>query len=121
MIAEARERNPGPLGYYESGLALCSYFRGDYREAATWIEKTGMPDNANYHWIAAEIYGESGQTAKASRERDWLMENVPKLVANIRRETAMRIARPQDIERLLSSLRKAGLPIPEEDAAQHVE
>ena len=42
---DARERNPGPLGYYESGLALCSYFRGDYREAAMWINKRPTPEN----------------------------------------------------------------------------
>ncbi|KRE05792.1 hypothetical protein ASE63_05570 [Bosea sp. Root381] len=39
LMSEARKRNPGPLAYYESGLALCSYFKGDLREAAMWITR----------------------------------------------------------------------------------
>lgn len=106
MIEETRRRNPGPLAYYESALALCSYFRGDFHDAAMWITKTPAPKNPNYHIIAAAIFAESGQTADALRERDWLFANAPNLVANIRAELAIRLARPEDIERLLKSLAK---------------
>jgi TolB-like protein len=112
MLEQVREQNPGPLAYYEAGLALCSYFRSDYREAAMWIEKTAAPGNPNYHLIAAAIFGEGGQTADANRERDWLMAYAPKNVANFRSDMAMRFARPEDVDRLIGSLRKAGLPIP---------
>lgn len=112
MLEEARARNPGPVAYYEAGLALCSYFRGDYREAAMWIEKTPAPENPNYHLIAAEIFGEGGRTEDAHRERDWLVAHAPKLVANVRSELAMRVVRTEDIDRLIGSLRKAGLPVP---------
>jgi tetratricopeptide (TPR) repeat protein len=111
LMNEARERNPGPLSYYESGLALCSYFRGDYREAAMWIKKRPTPENPNYHLIAAVIYGEGGETEDAYRERDWLTAHAPNLLANIRPELAMRIARKEDIDRLIGSMRKAGLPL----------
>jgi hypothetical protein len=30
LLAQARERNPSPHGYYESGTALCAYFRADF-------------------------------------------------------------------------------------------
>jgi tetratricopeptide (TPR) repeat protein len=30
LLAQARERNPRPRGYYESGAALCAYFRADF-------------------------------------------------------------------------------------------
>jgi TolB-like protein len=111
LMNEARERNPGPLSYYESGLALCSYFRGDYREAAMWIKKRPTPENPNYHLIAAVIYGEGGETEDAYRERDWLTAHAPNLLANIRPELARRIARKEDIDRLIGSMRKAGLPL----------
>lgn len=93
--------------YYESALALCSYFRGDFHEAQMWITKTPAAENPNYHLIAAAISAESGQVAEA--ERDWLLTNAPKLIANIRTELAIRIARPEDIDRLIGSLRKAGV------------
>lgn len=112
MLEQARARNPGPLAYYEAGLALCSYFRGDYREAAMWINMTAAPENPNYHLIAAEIFGEGGQIEEARRERDWLMAHAPNIIANIRSELAIRVARAEDIDRLIGSLRKAGLPIP---------
>jgi TolB-like protein len=112
LLEQVRERNSGPLAYYEAALALCSYFRGDYPEAAMWIKKASATENPNYHVIAAGIFGESGQTADARQERDWLLAHAPKLVANMRSEVAMRFARPEDSERLIGSLRKAGLPIP---------
>jgi TolB-like protein len=116
MIAQARERNPGPLGYYESGLATCSYFLGDYDQAMIWLKKADLPDNPIFHLNAAAIFGESGHNVEAAQERDWLMQHAPSLLSNIRPVLAMRIARPQDIERLIQSLRKAGLPIPNNEA-----
>lgn len=108
------ERNPGLLGYYESALALCAYFGGDYSEAAMWIRKTGMPANPNYHLIAAAIFGEGGYTLDAARERDWLIENAPGLAADPRDELAARVGRPADIDHFIASLKKAGLQIAEE-------
>lgn len=116
MIEGARERNPGPLAYYESALALCSYFRGDFRDAEMWITKTPASGNANYHIIAAAIYGESGQIEKAGREREWLEAHVPKLLANLRPEIAIRVVRAEDIDHLMQSLRKAGIEPPESES-----
>jgi TolB-like protein/Tfp pilus assembly protein PilF len=116
MIAQARERNQGPLGYYESGLATCSYFLGDYDQAMMWLKKASLPNNPIFHLNSAAIFGESGHTVEAAQERDWLMQHAPSLLASVRSELAMRIARPQDVERLIESLRKAGLPIPNKKA-----
>jgi TolB-like protein len=112
LVAQARERNPGPLAYYESALALCAYISRDYAQAAMWIKKTAAPENPNYHLIAAEIFGEGGFTGDAERERDWLLKNAPDLVTNVRSELAMRIGRTEDVDRFIASLRKAGLTIP---------
>lgn len=113
LVAEARDRNPGPLAYYESALALCAYFRGDYQQAALWIKKTTFPANPNYHVIAAAIFGEGGYEADADRERHWFVTNDPNLLINMRREVASRFARQQDMDRFIGSLKKAGLPIPD--------
>ncbi|PDQ22714.1 hypothetical protein CN311_01840 [Mesorhizobium sanjuanii] len=109
LVEEARTRNPGPLAYYETALALCAYFRGDYPQAAMWIRKATVPGNANYHAIAAAIFGEGGYEADARRERVWLEENAPGLIKNLRQEVAMRIIRPKDVDFFLGSLKKAGL------------
>ncbi|RUU26053.1 MAG: hypothetical protein EOS21_06165 [Mesorhizobium sp.] len=109
LVAEAHTRNPGPLAYYETALALCAYFRGDYPQAAMWIRKTTFPGNANFHTIAAAIFGEGGYEADARRERVWLEENAPGLIKNLRQEVARRIIRPEDVDFFLGSLKKAGL------------
>ena len=111
LVEQARERNPGPLGYYESALALCAYFAGDYPEAAMWIKKTGMPANPNYHLIAAAIFGEGGYTLDATRERNWLTANAPGLATDPRDELTARVGRAADIDHFIASLKKAGLPI----------
>lgn len=111
LVADVRERNPGPLSYYETALALCSYFRGDNAQAAMWIRKATAPGNTNFHMIAAAIFGEGGHKADADRERIWLEQNAPGLIENARNEISMRLARRADVDFFLDSLRKAGLHI----------
>ena len=83
MVEDTRQRNPGPLAYYESALALCSYVRGDFREAAMWITKTPAASNPNYHLIAAVILAEAGEAQNAAREREWLLSNAPRLLLTV--------------------------------------
>jgi TolB-like protein len=113
LVAEARERNPGPLTYYETALALCSYFSGDNPQAVMWISKATAPGNANYHAIAAAIFGEGGHTTDARREADWLRGNAPALIENAQQEISIRFARREDVDFFIGSLRKAGLDIPD--------
>jgi tetratricopeptide (TPR) repeat protein len=113
LVEQARTRNPGPLAYYESALALCAYIRGDYKWASDWIKKTPTPTNPNYHLIAALIFAESGPAADAAAESAWLTQHAPNLVKNVRSEVALRVVREQDIDRFINSLKKAGLPISE--------
>ncbi|WP_353646543.1 hypothetical protein [Mesorhizobium sp. WSM2239] len=113
LVEEARDRNPGPFAYYESTLALCSYFSGDYAKAAMWIKKTTAPKNPLYHAIAAAIFGEGGYEIDAERERAWLEENEPALVKNMRLEVSTRFARSEDAEFFIGSLKKAGLDVEE--------
>ncbi|MCO5063917.1 MAG: hypothetical protein M9924_05810 [Rhizobiaceae bacterium] len=111
LIAEARDRNPGPLAYYETALALCAYFAGNYEQAAALIRRAPAVRNPNYHAIAAAIFGESGNATEAAHERAWLETNVPALIQNARQEVSFRFMRPGDVEFFLGSLKKAGLDI----------
>jgi hypothetical protein len=111
LVEEARRRILGPLGYYESILALCAFFGGDLPEAARWIKKTPVPKNANLPLIAAAIFGESGLTADAAREIAWLQVNAPALVANMREEVRRRLGKEADAAFFLDALRKAGLDV----------
>ncbi|ASP73712.1 hypothetical protein CDO28_19155 (plasmid) [Sinorhizobium meliloti] len=109
LVEEARKRNPGPVAYYEVGLAVCAYFSGDLRQAVVWVRKANVRGNALYHVIAAAIFAEGGHAADAEVERAWLMQYEPALVTNVRHEALLRFGRSEDAERFLGSLRKAGL------------
>jgi TolB-like protein len=109
LVAEARERNPGPLAYYEVALAVCSYFRGDYEQAASWIRKANGQGNALYHLIAAAIFAEESDETDVELQRAWLTQHEPALVTNARQEVLRRLGRPEDAELFLGSLKKAGL------------
>ncbi len=111
LILQARERNPGPFSYFESGLALCAYFAGDNEQAVMWIRKTTIPKSPLYHLIAAIVLGEAGHEADAKTEFAWLEKNAPDLLQKIRDELSVRLGRPEDTERVLASLRKGGLKI----------
>ena len=112
LVAEARDRNPGPFAYYETGLALCAYFAGDYAEAAAWIKKASVEGNAIFHAIAAAVLAEAGMEEAAQRESDWLELNAPAFVKNASSEASLRLANPADVKKILASLRKAGLDFP---------
>ena len=111
LVAKARERNPGPLAYYETALALCAYFGGDHQRSVMWIKRTTVPRNSLYHVIAAAIFAEAGMVADADRERAWLEQNEPNLLGNLRQEVSVRLSRAEDAEMFLNSLRKAGFDV----------
>ncbi|HWK67495.1 MAG TPA: hypothetical protein VNS34_21415, partial [Rhizobiaceae bacterium] len=72
------------------------------------------PANALYHVLAAAIFAEEGGSkADVERERAWLLEQQPALVANIRQEALWRFGSAADAELVLASLRKAGLEVPD--------
>jgi hypothetical protein len=111
MTAEARQRDSGNMRFYDVDLALCAYFAGDNAKAVMWIRKTTFPSNPIYHLIAAAVFAEAGYKSEAEREEAWLEQNAPALVKNMRQQIAARLIRPQDVDFVIGSLRKAGLDI----------
>ena len=113
LIAQAAERNPAPLGFYDVALALCSYMQRDYQKAELSIRKADIEKNPLYHFVAAAIYGQLGDAATAERERQWILANAPGLLHDIHRELRMRIKAPRDQEHFLDGLKRAGFLLPE--------
>jgi len=109
LLLQVLDRNPGPLGYFESVVALSHYMQGDYPSAATWIRKARLEANPIYHLIAAAIFGQLGQTAPAQAERDWLLENAAAFLADLPQTIRMRNLSARDAAHLTDGLRKAGL------------
>ena len=110
LVDEARKRQPGPAGVYEAALALCAYQQGDYATAAMWIRKYPMTDNPQYHAIAAVIFAELGDP-QVTTEVAWLRTHAPQYFKDARAEIAYRIGRKEDVDRILASLEKAGVPV----------
>jgi tetratricopeptide (TPR) repeat protein len=113
LIAQAAERNPAPLGFYDVALSLCSYMQRDYQKAAMSIRKANIEKNPLYHFVAAAIYGQLGDAATAERERQWIRANAPGLLHDIHRELRMRIKAPRDQQHFLDGLKRAGFLLPE--------
>ena len=104
LIADAVLRNAGPIGYFETSLALCSYMQQDYAAAERWIRAADVHSNPLYHFIVAAILGQLDKVDQAAKERHW--------IETIHREVAMRIHRPEDQAHFLAGLVKSGLAIP---------
>lgn len=112
LMAETIRRNPGPMDYFRSGMAVCAYMDRDYQAAEHWAEAADLSDNPVYHLILTAIYGQMGKTPEARLERGWLEANAPEYLTDTRKEVTSRILRPQDQEHFIDGLMKAGLPLP---------
>ncbi|APG93992.1 hypothetical protein [Sinorhizobium americanum] len=111
-LSQTVTRNPGPVGYFEAALAVCSYIKGDYAGAERWARLADLRANPIYRVILLAILGKLGKTDQAHEERTWLETNVPGFLENIRQEVALRIRRPEDQQHFIEGLREAGVSVP---------
>ncbi|PDT51370.1 MULTISPECIES: hypothetical protein [Sinorhizobium] len=111
-LSQTVTRNPGPVGYFEAALAVCSYIEGDYADAERWARLADLRANPIYRVILLAILGKLGKTDQAHEERKWLEANVPGFLDNIRKEVALRIRRPEDQQHFIEGLREAGVSVP---------
>ncbi len=111
LLGQALDRNPGPAGFYELGLALCGYMKRDYADAVRWLTASNLPMNPNFHFVRAAIAGQLGDEKQGAEELEWIRANALAMLTNARAELAIRIIRPEDQAHFIDGLIKAGLPI----------
>ena len=118
LLSQTIARNPGPMDYFRSGMAVCAYMDRDYQAAERWARAADLPDNPIYHVILAAIYGQTGKMSEARQESGWLERNAPDYLTGIRKEVSARILRPQDQEHFIEGLIKAGFSVPAERSSE---
>ena len=109
LMLDVLDRNPGPLGYFESVVALCYYMMGDYKAAGAYIDKARLTANPIYHLIAAATYGQLGREDAAKAERAWFAASAPDFLTDLPKVIRMRSIGPDDQKHLLEGLAKAGI------------
>jgi len=118
LVSGAVSRNAGPRGYYEVGMALCAFMRGDTQAAELWSRMSDLNYNPMHRLVLLSILGTLGKPAEAKEQLDWIELRSPALVPNVRREVAKRLARTEDQERFLAGLKAAGLPLSDDEASK---
>lgn len=111
LVREAQQAANFPPTYFQAILSLCSYFAGKPEEAEVLIQQATGTRNPYHHVIAAAVLAESGDLRRAREEVDWLQRNAADLLPSLRSELTFKIQRPEDSQRLIRSLEKAGLTL----------
>ncbi|WHO73461.1 hypothetical protein [Rhizobium sp. BT03] len=111
LISIALDKNAGPTGYYEGGMAMCALMRGDTEAAEQWSRISDLDGNPMRHLALLSILGAAGKMDEAKLERDWLHTHAPALMTNIRQEISLRLQRQEDQEKFFDGLRAAGVAV----------
>ena len=109
LVDEALKASARKIAYYKIAAALCHYFTNDLAGAVTFIRDADANDNPAYHVIATAILAEAGETAEAKQHVAGSTKTVPEQLHRFIPSVAQRLARPEDQQRFIASLRKAGL------------
>lgn len=92
--------------------ALALIFKGDYQAALDWTERAANIPNCQYwttaHRAVALAYLE--REAEAKKATEALLRLMPEFSCNFARTKLFYLRRPEQIERYMSGLRKAGVP-----------
>jgi TolB-like protein len=108
LVSSAVNKGAGPKGYYEVGMALCAFMRGDLQAAELWSRMSDLEYNPMHHLVLLSILGTAGKIDEGRKEQDWLQSNAPVLMKNIRKEVSMRLQRSEDQERFFAGLKASG-------------
>jgi TolB-like protein len=114
LLDQALALDPGGAGYYHGTRALTAYMLNDTDNAVSLIRRADLQKFPLFHVVAAGIYADAGMMEDAKREADIFMRMRPDYIHNIVEEHKNRNIRPRDNARMIASLRKAGLPVPDE-------
>ncbi|MBY3533650.1 adenylate cyclase [Rhizobium laguerreae] len=116
LLDQAIALNPGSGGFYHGTRALAAYMLRDNHTAVLEIRQANMQKFPLFHVVAAVIYAEAGMMDDARREGQVFVSMRPDFLPNIVTELAMRNMQPEDRDRLIEGLRKAGMTVPDPDA-----
>ncbi|MBY5560220.1 adenylate cyclase [Rhizobium leguminosarum] len=116
LLDQAIALNPGSGGFYHGTRALAAYMLRDNHTAVLEIRQANMQKFPLFHVVAAVIYAEAGMMDDARREGQVFVSMRPDFLPNIVTELAMRNMQPEDRDRLIGGLRKAGMTVPDPDA-----
>lgn len=111
LVSTAVSRNAGPRGYYEVGMALCAFMRGDTQAAELWSRMSDLDYNPMHRLVLLSILGALGKEDEAREQIDWLKSKAPAVIPSIGPEVERRLARKQDQTRFFAGLRAAGIPV----------
>jgi adenylate cyclase len=103
--------NPIPPDFYLQGLGLAYAWTGRYEEGIRVLKKAvqNAPDSPYGHLFAAAAYSMAGREEDARREADEVLRLNPKFSLE-KWGKSLKYKNQDDQERLMSALRKAGLP-----------
>ncbi|QKK26967.1 adenylate cyclase [Rhizobium hidalgonense] len=116
LLDQAIALNPGSGGFYHGTRALAAYMLHDNDTAVLEIRQANMQKFPLFHVVAAIIYAEAGLMDDARREGQVFVGMRPDFLPNVVTELAMRNIQPDDRDRLIEGLRKAGMTVPDPDA-----
>lgn len=106
--AKAIRRNPHYPSWYASAMASGHYLNRQYREALEYLNRIDPPKMWDHRLLAA-IHAELDETTKAKEHVESMLAINPDLtIATI--APAIPYQNRADVDRILASLRKAGMP-----------
>lgn len=109
LLSRTFELRPTAGAYSNINAILCAYFDGDLVKAKSLIGALSSNTHPLKLLVAAVVYGEADDHAGAAKVRVLLQQSAPALLANARSEVEARLGSPDDIERVMQALLRAGL------------
>lgn len=116
MVSAAMRLNPNYPGWFHVAIFDKAYGEGKYAEALEALVHMNTPGYFHLHAARAAALGELGRREEAQKSLQDLLALRPNFCAEAREEYS-KWYEPDDVERMVESLRKAGLDIPEASGA----
>lgn len=113
LIRKALVLNPAHPGWYNIGLVLEAYRRGDYEQALAAADRMNLPLHYRSWMFFAMIYGAMGDKTQAMRAVEELEKLQPDFALNARSDMKKWGFRADLVEACVTGLKAAGLTIPD--------
>jgi len=117
LVGRAKQLNPNHPGWYWFADFYHAFSQGDYRGAQSFALKAKLRGNPLAPMFLAAACGQIGDLDGSTKAVAELLKFRPELPALMRKQVA-KVWNAEYGERFLEGLRKAGLEIPEADAAR---